>query len=87
MGIVYGVKTAYFFALLALLHLCGCDSRKEIPKGNFGLDENGKYEYVAISPSGKRSPVFGSHDKCVEYTDKHSSDFGDGTVIYRGERE
>jgi len=84
---VNSVKTSYFFVLIALLSLCGCDSRKEIPKGNFGLDENGKYEYMAISPSGKRSPVFGSHDKCVDYTDKHSSDFGDGTVIHKREKE
>jgi hypothetical protein len=44
---------------------------------------NGKYEYIALSPSGKLSPIFSSHDKCAAYTRKHSKKFGDGTVIHR----
>ena len=56
---------------------------KEIPKGNHGQDLNGKYEYIAVSPSGKLSPIFSSHDKCAAYTMKHSKKFGEGTVIHR----
>ena len=56
---------------------------KEIPKGNYGQDVNGKYEYIASSPSGKLSPIFSSHDKCAAYTTKHSKKFGEGTVIHR----
>jgi hypothetical protein len=44
---------------------------------------NGKYEYIAMSPSGEFSPIFSSHDECAAYTRKHSKKFGDGTVIHR----
>lgn len=56
---------------------------KEIPKGNYAQDVNGKYEYIAVSPSGKLSPIFSSHDKCAAYTMKHSKKFGEATVIHR----
>ena len=54
-----------------------------VPEGNYGQDSGGAWQYMAVSPSGKKSPVFNSHDECAAYTQKHSDDFGTGTVIHR----
>ena len=79
-------KLILFLMLQFILSANACAflwKNKEIPKGNHGLDSSGKYEYMAVAPSGKTSPIFNSHDKCVEYTNKFSENFGNGTVIHR----